>query len=675
MVAATGLGSGLDIEGLVSSLVRAERTPVESRLVREEAQTTAKISAFARLQGALGGFQTSVEKLTNLNTFNQRSASSSDRDAVRVSVDRTASAGDFRVGVNALAEAQSLASGSFASADSVVGEGTLTFRFGTVTATPPAETPSGGPQTFDAFTENADRTSQTITIDSSNNTLAGIRDAINEADMGVSAVIVNDGGGARLLMNSMETGAANGVEIQATETTNAGSGLSNFAFNATTANLTQTAAAQDARFTVNGLEVSSAANEVTDVVDGVTLTLRETTEDAVDISIEENTGAVRSAIESLVSSYNSFVGTLNSVTAFNAETREAADLTGDATARSLQNRLRSALSAPANGFDGPFSTLAEIGITTQADGTLDIDDSRLDTALEDNFDSIAGLFAQTGRVADAGLRFDRASGSTAPGRFDVDVSRLATQGAATVSGVDDFVVTGANNSFTVTVDGTESGAIDLAQADYGSGAALAAELEARINADDALSNAGRSVTVSFEAGVLEVRSDRFGSASTVALDGIDASSFSLTDASTLAATDGVDVAGTIGGVAAEGVGQQLRATSGDAEGVRISVTGGALGNRGSVDIAAGVGVSLNTLLDSYLDSDGILASRTDGLETIIDRIEDDRERLELRLEAVEARIRDEFNGLDALLANLQSTSQFLTTQLANIPVPGVDRDN
>jgi flagellar hook-associated protein 2 len=127
-------------------------------------------------------------------------------------------------------------------------------------------------------------------------------------------------------------------------------------------------------------------------------------------------------------------------------------------------------------------------------------------------------------------------------------------------------------------------------------------------------------------------------------------------------------------VAAEGSGQVLSAVSGRAEGLRLTVTGGELGERGTVDVSEGIGVSLASLLSNYLGDDGVVQSRTDGLQNIIDRIEDDRERLDTRLEAIEARIRNEFNGLDSLLATLQSTSQFLETQLANIPIPGVERN-
>ena len=279
MVAATGIGSGLDIEGLVTQLVAAERGPTETRLVQREARATAQLSGFGTLQGALSSLQSAVDTLADTATFSQRSATSSNTDALGVSASADAAAGSFSVSVDRLAQSQSLASGSFASLTDVVGEGELTLRFGTadVTGADP------GPESFDSFSVNADRASATITIDSSNNTLQGVRDAINAADAGVSAAIVNDGEGFRLLLSSTETGAASSIEIQVSDSgdgnNNDTDGLSQLAFNTTANNLSQTVAAQDASFSINGLALTSASNNADNVIDGVSLTLQATTED------------------------------------------------------------------------------------------------------------------------------------------------------------------------------------------------------------------------------------------------------------------------------------------------------------------------------------------------------------------------------------------------------------
>lgn len=683
MVAATGIGSGLDIEGLVTQLVAAERGPTETRLLQREARLTSELSAFGTLQGALSSLQSRVETLADTSTFDQRSASSTNSQALGVSANSDAAAGSFRVSVDSLAQSQSLASGSFSSLTDEVGEGELTLRFGTadITGSDP------GPENFNSFSVNADRASATITIDSSNNTLQGVRDAINAADAGVSAAIVDDGSGFRLLLSTTETGAANSIEIQVSDSGDGNdtdtTGLSRLAFNTTANNLSQTVAAQDASFSINGLALSSASNSADNVIDGVSLTLLETTESPVTVTVNDNEAAVRTAIEGFVTAFNGFVNIANNLTAYDAETNTAGALQGDFSTRSIITQVRGSLTGSANGFEGPFSTLAELGITTQANGNLAIDEGRFGAALRDNFDSLAGVFAQVGQSGDSSVVFDGASALTKVGNYGVEISQLATRGsvagAAIVapSGGSPLIIDANNNTLNLTIDGVASSTINLTQGSYSSGEAVAAELQSQINGDSALLEAGITVSVVFSASnQLEIRSSRFGSESTVAIDSVGSNSAATLGLSAASGVAGQDVAGSIGGVAATGSGQTLTAAAGSAaEGIRLSILGGATGSRGSVNVSSGVAVSLGGVLDRFLDSNGLIDLRTDGLQANVDRIAEDREALNVRLEAIEARFRSQFNALDVLLANLRTTSDFLTTQLANIPIPGGRNNN
>jgi flagellar hook-associated protein 2 len=681
MVAATGIGSGLDIDGLVTQLVAAERAPAENRLLRQEATLTSELSAFGRLQGALSAVQSSVATLTNLSTFSQRSATSSNSAAVSASATGSAAPASYSVQVDQLAQAQSLASGSFSSLTETVGEGTLTFRFGTTDYTPAADP---APASYNGFTVNGDRASASVTIDAGNNTLQGVRDAINDADIGVTAAIVNDGSGYRLLLSSTETGADNSIQIQVADASDASdvdnAGLSRLAFNESSANdVAQTVAGQDARFSINGLSLSSASNSASDVIDGVSLTLRATTDSPATVSISDNRDAVRGAIEGFVNAYNTFVGTANTLTAFDAETGNAGPLQGDFTARSIINSLRSTLGSAAEGFGGPFSTLAELGITTQSDGTLSINDERLNAALSDNFDAVAGVFAQVGTLADPNISFAGSTSATEVGSYAANITQLATRGAFLGSAITDpattaLVIDDSNDSFSLSIDGESSGTISLTQGTYSSASELVAEIQSRINGDSSLAEAGVSVSVSFTAGnQIQIQSSSFGSSSNVAINSVEGSALGLSVAS---GTAGQDVAGSIGGIAATGEGQLLIGAVGSAtEGIRLAIDGGATGARGTVDISRGIGVTLNGLLEGYLQSSGLLDSRTDGLQSSVDRIADDREALNRRLEALEDRYFRQFNALDTLLANLQSTGNFLTQQLAAIPIPGVDSNN
>jgi flagellar hook-associated protein 2 len=674
MVSATGIGSGLDIEGLVAQLVSAESTPVESRLTSKEAALTAEFSAFGSLNGALASFQNSLSQLNNINTFSQRLASASDGDVVDISANSDASTGTYGLSVTQLAKTHSLASGSYSSVSDTVGTGTITIRFGTTDYT----SPDPGPESYNSFSVNPDVGVATFTIDNTNNTLAGLRDAINDADAGVSAAIVNDGSGYRLLLNSSATGEANSLEISVDDTGDSddlnNSGLSALAFNSGATNLSQTVAAQDALFSINGLAVSSSENTISDVIDGVTLTLKDVTGEApVSLSITEDQDSVKAAVTGLVDSYNSLTNTINRLTAYDPDTGIAGALQGDFSVRSIASQLRSVLTGSVEGFsEATFGSFSEIGITTESDGTLSINSANLDKALASHFDEIVGLFAAVGFPSDDKVEYLSSNSNTLVAAFDINITQIATQGQL-VGGLAGFPldIDDNNDAFTLKVNGVTSNSIELTKGSYASGESLAAELQARINGDSKLSGADVAVTVTFNTDHFEITSDRYGSASSVEILSVDTNTSAELGLSVAAGTEGVDVAGTIGGVAATGIGQILSgASSSDADGLRLLIDGGVIGDRGTVNFSQGVAYQLNALINSFLKTDGILNARSDGIQSRIDDIEDQRETLDLRMEALEARYRAQFNALDTLLAQLQSTSDFLTQQLASLPEAG-----
>ena len=673
MITATGIGSGLDIEGLVSQLVAAERTPTETRLANREVSLTAELSAFGVFKSSLSSFQNSLSDLNRLSTFGQRTASSGDSDIIDVSADGGAAESSYDLTVTQLAKAHSLASGSFSSVDDLVGEGTLTIRFGTTDYTPP----DPGPESYNQFTVNPERGAATITIDGSNNTLDGVRQAINEADIGVAAVIVNDGSGYRLLLSSEQTGESNSLEIAVTDSGDGNdtdaTGLSALAFKAGATNLEQTVVAQDALFSVNGLAITSADNSTEDVIDGVDITLKELTgATPVTVSISEDRASVKQAITGFVNAYNGFVQTAANLTAYDPETGTAAALQGDFSARSIANQLRQTVVNAVEGFSGPFSSLSEIGITTQTDGTLEIDAARIDEALENDFDRMVGLFAAVGFPSDSGVDFLSSTEETAVTSHALNISQLATRGqllgAAAGFPLD---IDADNDEFTINVDGISSESISLTLGTYASGSDLAAEMQARINGDATLSEAGMRVAVEYSGGRFSITSEQYGSVSRVEITAIDTNTTAELGLSVASGTTGLDVAGTLGGVAATGTGQFLTGAAGSpAGGLQLLIDGGATGDRGVVDFSRGIAFALNALIDNYLDTDGILESRTDGIQDRIDDITDSREALNLRMEALELRYRNQFNTLDTLLSQLQTTSTFLTQQLASLPEAG-----
>ncbi len=672
-ISSPGLGSGLDIRGLVDQLLAAEGQPATARLDRREARLQAELSALGTFKSAVSEVEAALSALADLSAFQDRRATSTDTGILKVTASRTAANADYSISVEKLAQAHKLASAAFADTTSSAtggNGGTLTFRFGTF---------SGG-----TFTVNPERATATVTIDAADSSLEGIRDAVNNADIGVTANIVNDGTGYRLVFVSQYSGAANSLEITVTDgdgndTDNAG--LSQFAYDpAATAgsgrNLTETVAAQDAELIIDGLTVTSATNSVTSAIEGVTLELvKASPGTAVGVSVTRDTGGARSKIETFVEAYNSLAQTIDDLSGYDPETGTGGVLLGDATVRTVESQLRRNLFAAVPNLSGPYQSLADIGIRTGSDGKLALDSSKLQDALSADPDSVGRLFAAAASATDRFIEPSAPGAEAAAGTYAVSITTLAARGYYNGAGVlpADFsttplVIDADNDGFTIKVDGIQSGSILLTQGSYTSGAALAAEIQARINGDQALKDAGVSVTVTHDAANnrFVVTSDRYGSASTVEFVSVDTNTAADLGFSVGAGTTGVDVAGTIGGVTATGSGQVLTG-SGKAAGISLTVTGGTTGARGTVTVSRGVADTVSTLLENMLESDGLLDSRTDILNERIEDIGDERLKLAERLDRLEQRLLAQFTALDTMLAQLQSTSTFLAQQLASLP--------
>ncbi|MFV0275751.1 MAG: flagellar filament capping protein FliD [Parahaliea sp.] len=391
MLSASGIGSGLDIDGLVSQLVAAEKAPQENRLLREEKAITAELSGFGALKGALSSLQGKLDALTRADTFSPYRVTSADSAVVSASAASGAAAGAYQISVQQLAASQALASGAFSGSDAEVGEGTLTIRFGTA-----GVSGSGASQSVDSFTENAERQALSLQIDSSNNTLAGIRDSINALDAGVTASIVNDQGGARLLLGSEESGVANSLQVEVSDAGDGNDtdaeGLSRLAFNTDDANLEQSAAAQDARFTLNGLELSAASNEVKGVLSGVDLSLKAVSADPVQVTVAEDHAAVTKTVKGFVDAYNQFVSVARNLTRYDANSGAAGALQGDSLARSVIGQVRSAIGGQVATSAG-MDSLTLLGITTKADGSLELSEDKLNKVLEQDSSRVAAMFS------------------------------------------------------------------------------------------------------------------------------------------------------------------------------------------------------------------------------------------------------------------------------------------
>lgn len=651
-ISSPGVGSNLDVNGIVSKLMAVESQPL-TQLTKKEATYQAKLSAYGNLKSALSSFQGALSALNSPTKFTSLSASVADSTVMSASASSVAAAGSHTVEVTQLAQAQSMRTNfTAANVTDVVGTGTLTFYFGTDNA--------------GVFTPNPDKGAQTVTIDPEDNTLSGVRDAINSANVGVSASIINDGTTNRLVLTSA-SGAANSLKIAVTDGDGNNtdmSGLSQLAYDPEgVENMVETLAAKNSTVVVDGITISSATNQVSTAIQGVTLNLAKTNVGSpTKVTVSRDTSSVTTAVDSFVKSYNDLAKTIKDLTSYDAKTKVAGTLLGDSVVRSVQSQIRGVLNTAVRDLNGENTTLSSIGVSFQKDGTLKLDSSKLSAAVNSDATRVAGLFAAVGKAEDGLIQYVSSTSSTLPGSYAIDNVVLATQGKVTGAAAAGLTITaGSNDTLNMTVDGVTA-SVTLAAGTY-TASTLLAEVQSKINGASAFSSAGIAVTLSEAGGVFTVTSNRYGSASSVAVGGNGADSF-LGAGRT--ATAGTDVGGTIGGQASTGSGQYLTSASG----LKIQITGGAAGSRGSINFVQGYAYNLNKLLDGVLSSTGTIDSRTSGINSSIKNLDAKRTTLERRLTEIEARYRAQFTRLDTTISEMTSTSNYLAQQLANLPKIG-----
>lgn len=661
-LSAAGVGSGLDVSGLVSKLMDVENRKLTA-IDTQKSSYQSKLSAYGQVKSALATFQSALASLKNPAALSAVSAKSSDATYVGASVNGKAVGGAYAVQVTQLAKAAKLASDGFVSTGTTVGTGTLTFDFGTF---------AGG-----IFASNGNG-AKTVTIGTGEQTLSGIRDAVNAAGIGVTATIVNDGSasGNRIVFTSTATGAANSLKVTTADSDGNNvdaAGLSQLAFDpAATAgtgrNMTQKVAAQDAKLTIDGIDVVKPSNSITDAIDGLTLTLvKETTGTGVSLTVASDTSAPTKAVNDMVTAYNTLIGTLRGLTKYDTSTQKGSVLTGDSLVRSVQSRINGLLGNAVDGLptDGSVSnSLWQAGVSFKADGTLSVDATKL-ASLAARPDGIARLFASIGKATDGSVSVAATGTATKAGTYSLAITQLATQGNLAGSDVANLsIAAGVNDQLDITIDGVAA-TVKLTPGTYASADALAAEVQSKINGATAIANTAGRVTVTNSGGVLTLTSARYGSASKVALQGNAASSVI---GSAAVATTGLDVAGTIDGMAGMGSGQTLKAAIGSAaEGLQLAVAGGALGNRGTVTFSRGYATAIDATIADMLDADGAVTNRTVGINKSIADLDKQRTAMAARLAVVQAHYQKQFSALDTMLGTMQTTSSFLTQQLAALP--------
>lgn len=366
MFTLNGINSGLDTQALIDSLVQVQRSPQETRLQRQKDVDTFKLSALGQLQSALDAFDTAVSDLSDGSSLVKRRATVSDANVLSVEPSASSAIGNYTFTVSALATNHQMATAEFNSTDTF-GTGTLKLSV-------------GGKDLV-------------LTLDSSNNTLAGIRDAIGNAENnpGISAALINSGSQQRLLISGDNTGVANTVTIDITGLTTGGSDQT------ITTGLSDLQTAADAKVIVgdptnpNSIQVTHADNTIEDLIDGVTLELKSVSSTPVSVTISKDESAASNAIRRFVAAYNDLVTTRNSVTSYSQESGAAA-LHGDSQARILSSALRSAM-GDSYTVGSERLSLAELGISTTKTGILEINESKFSTSVSTHFSKLESFFS------------------------------------------------------------------------------------------------------------------------------------------------------------------------------------------------------------------------------------------------------------------------------------------
>lgn len=366
-------GNSIDAASIARQLAAADRASPDRRLREAESTVTTKLSAYGTLKGQLAEFIQAMEGLRGLTIG--KTANPTTTDAITVSASASAQEGRFAVEVNQLARSASIASDPFASRDEVLGVGTVTLTVGTAP-------------------------SVDISMNNGANTLEDLKNAINQTDLAVEATIINDGTGERLVLTGTETGSTQTISVVTTPAPGNPdlSRLDTFTTLISPAN---------AEISLNGLAISRETNQFSDVLEGITLTLKETTSSLETIEIKADTSASGKALDEFITAYNALGETIRKNTAFNQDTGAKGALLGESTLRSLQSALSSTLLVQS---DGPgFNSLVELGVRTDASGKISLSSDELEGAIETDPASVNAFFEKLSDQMEA--TFDRFDGN------------------------------------------------------------------------------------------------------------------------------------------------------------------------------------------------------------------------------------------------------------------------
>lgn len=415
-ISSTGIGSGLDIAGIVSKLMAVEQRPL-TQLKSKGSTLTTKVSSWGTVKSQLASLQDAANRLMGLTSWTGRTFTSSNTTALSGSATSSTAVGSYSVNVTQLAKNQMVRSGSGIATGTGIGQtGTLEISLGTWSGS--------------SFAASGDAINVSI---SETDTMSAVASKINAAKAGVTATVVSSNGQDHLVIRGQSTGVTQGFQIRAFGepadpdspiTDGTGLGALAYGYDDNTQafyGLTLGQAAQNAAATIDGIPVTSTTNTLANAIAGLTLNLQETTASPVTVTVGQNTDTTRTAIQGFVDAYNTLTKTLANLTRYDQATSASGPLQGDSTAVGLLNTMKRMV-----GSLGPagtsFSRLSDIGLELQRDGTLSVNNAKLNAAL-DKPDDLRTFFAATSS--------DNTNTGLARRFYDYAFGANATQGVVT----------------------------------------------------------------------------------------------------------------------------------------------------------------------------------------------------------------------------------------------------
>ncbi|HMO14443.1 MAG TPA: flagellar filament capping protein FliD [Pirellulaceae bacterium] len=654
MFSIDGLISGLNTETIINGLVSLQKAQVD-RLSARKSIIQSQQQAFQGIEARLLAMRTKLNQLnrTNNSLFNARKVHSSHENIVTATATENSAIGNYSLRVTGRANAHQIGSNTFTSPSQEITTGTISLQVG-------------------------NRPPQEITIDSTNNTVDGLVQAINSQVADVSAAIINDQGTgtSRILLTSKFTGAVN--EISIVNNLNSEDGIARPDFSGPAVQQASNAIVQLGSGP-GAIVVEYETNRVTTLIEGVTLNLLSVDLDQdVQLTISRDTDRAEQAIREFADEFNSLMSFIQAQTKFDSETGVASPLIGNRNVTDLRNRLLAIVTETVPGLNGSINRLSQIGLNIDSSGNLNVDNGRLSNALNGNIQGLAAndvgrLFGMTGTSTNIGIEFILGSAKTKSSSvpYQINISQAAEQASITAGTQinSPVVIDSTNNTFQISIDGIESETLTLTEGTY-TASQLATHLQAVINASPKLGN--REVIVSTEGDALRITSKSYGSSSKVSH--LNGTSLSALGFSGNESAIGKDVAGSFivnGNIeAATGNGRVLIGNSGNEHTadlqVRVTLAANQVGAgiEGEIVVTRGATSRLDQFFGDFLDSQkGSANTVNNRFADQISSIDRSITRVNQLSDAKRAQLVRQFASLERALNALQTTSSIVASQL------------